>query len=423
MLNTIKKGFLPFLIGFSALSVSASAAFYSVFGLSKLFAGASTEVIIMAGSLEIAKLVTASLLYQYWDTINKILRTYLTIATISLMIITSMGIYGFLSSAYQDTFNQLTLVENEKKFIQQKVDFYQTDLDRYDKEIEQILANISTLSNAKATSIQVRDTTSSTGVRNTISTTELRLAQSRIEAEEENRKNVNEKRSITVDSLRKYQTQILELENNTEVAGELGPLKYISGLTGYPMDKVINILLLVIIFVFDPLAVSLVIASNFAWNQAFPKVKYKENLYGEIIEDKDDDNEEGEKGIYVDPDPNDLPPTSPEDNTRIILDNEEQPVKVTPVTTPPPKEILRFEEEIIDEKNDDFEDEEYDDLDLNKDGIVGEEEIKKAKERLEFLKIQTQTDLSGWRKNKITQEINSLEEKLFPNDDSETKIY
>jgi len=421
MLNTIKKGFLPFLIGFSALSVSASAAFYSVFGLSKLFAGASTEVIIMAGSLEMAKLVTASLLYQYWDTINKILRTYLTIATISLMIITSMGIYGFLSSAYQDTFNQLTLVENEKKFIQQKVNFYQTDLDRYDKEIEQILANISTLSNAKATSIQIRDTTSSSGVRNTISTTELRLAQARIETEEENRKNVNEKRSIAVDSLRKYQTQILELENNTEVAGELGPLKYISGLTGYPMDKVINILLLVIIFVFDPLAVSLVIASNFSWNQAFPKVKYKENLYGEIIEDKDDDDEE--EGIYINPDPNDLPPTSQEDNTRIILDNEEQPVKVTPVTTPSPKEILRFEEEIIDEKNDDFEDEEFDDLDLNKDGIIDEEEIKKAKERLELLKSQSQSDLSGWRKNKIIQEISSLEEKLFPNDDSETKIY
>ena len=125
MLKNIKKGMLPFLIGFSALSVSGSAAFYSVFGLSKLFAGASTEVIIMAGSLEIAKLVTASLLYQYWDTINKILRTYLTIATVILIIITSMGIYGFLSAAYQETFNQLTYVDNEKKFIQQKVDFYQ----------------------------------------------------------------------------------------------------------------------------------------------------------------------------------------------------------------------------------------------------------------------------------------------------------
>ena len=285
MLKNLKKGFLPFLIGFSAISVSGSAAFYSVFGLSKLFAGASMEVIIMAGSLEVAKLVTASLLYQYWDKINKILRTYLSIATIILVIITSMGIYGFLSAAYQDTFNQLTYVENEKKFIQQKVDFYQQDLTRYDKELQQILDNISTLSNAKSQSIQIKDTSVVGGIRNTISTAELRLAQNRITVEENNRKNVQVKRDIAVDSLRKYQSKILELDNNTEVAAELGPLKYISGLTGYPMDKIINILLLVIIFVFDPLAVSLVIAANFAFNQAYPRKKYIDNLYGEKIEE------------------------------------------------------------------------------------------------------------------------------------------
>ena len=243
------------------------------------------EVIIMAGSLEVAKLVTASLLYQYWDKINKILRTYLSIATIILVIITSMGIYGFLSAAYQDTFNQLTYVENEKKFIQQKVDFYQQDLTRYDKELQQILDNISTLSNAKSQSIQIKDTSVVGGIRNTISTAELRLAQNRITVEENNRKNVQVKRNIAVDSLRRYQSKILELDNNTEVAAELGPLKYISGLTGYPMDKIINVLLLVIIFVFDPLAVSLVIAANFAFNQAYPRKKYIDNLYGEKIEE------------------------------------------------------------------------------------------------------------------------------------------
>ena len=96
MFKTLKKNFLPFIIAFSALSVSASAAFYSVSGLSKLFAGASFEVMVMAGSLEVAKLVVASLLYQYWDTINKGLRAYLSIATIILVLITSMGIYGLL---------------------------------------------------------------------------------------------------------------------------------------------------------------------------------------------------------------------------------------------------------------------------------------------------------------------------------------
>ena len=99
----MKKRLFPLLITLAALLVSGSAAFYSVFGLSKLFAGAATQVIIMAGSLEFAKLVVASLLYQYWDTINKWLRSYLAIACFVLMIITSGGIYGFLSGAYQST--------------------------------------------------------------------------------------------------------------------------------------------------------------------------------------------------------------------------------------------------------------------------------------------------------------------------------
>jgi hypothetical protein len=192
-LNSIRKGTFPIIIAISALSVSASAAFYSVSGLSKLFAGASFEVIIMAGSLEVAKLVIASLLYQYWDTINKILRVYLSIATVILVLITSMGIYGFLSAAYQDTYRQLTVKENQIAFLDQKREFYENDVNRYDEELERISNNISTLSNAKATSIQVRDTTSSTGLRSTVSTAELRLSQQRIEVEEENSKMFKQK--------------------------------------------------------------------------------------------------------------------------------------------------------------------------------------------------------------------------------------
>jgi len=278
-MKNLKKGLFPFIIAFSALSVSGSAAFYSVYGLSKLFAGATFEVIIMAGSLEVAKLVTASLLYQYWNTINKLLRTYLTVATVVLVLITSMGIYGFLSAAYQDTYRQLTIKDNQTSFLEQKRDFYQLDVNRYDEELERISSNISTLSNARSQTIQVRDTSVAGGVRTTISTSELRLAAKRIETEEENRKNVQAKREIAADSLQKYQLQILELENNFDVAGELGPLEYLSGLTGTPMDKIINILLLVIIFVFDPLAISLVVAANFAFSKAFPK--RKKNLYGE----------------------------------------------------------------------------------------------------------------------------------------------
>tara|TARA_R110002072_G_scaffold7239_6_gene39719 strand:- start:2058 stop:3290 length:1233 start_codon:yes stop_codon:yes gene_type:complete len=295
MLKRFTKGIFPGIIALSALSVSASAAFYSVSGLSKLFAGASLEVIIMAGSLEVAKLVIASLLYKYWDTLNKGLRTYLTVATVVLVLITSMGIYGFLSAAYQDTYRQLTTKENQTAYLTQKKDFYEKDVIRFDSELERISSNISTLSNAKSSSIQVKDTSLAAGFRTTISTSEIRMASKRIEVEEENRKAVQEKRVVAADSLQKFQLEILELDNNTEVAGELGPLQYLSGLTGTPMDKIINILLLIIIFVFDPLAIALVVAANFAFDQA-----YKRNLYGELEDEpkpdlwSDLDNEDPE---------------------------------------------------------------------------------------------------------------------------------
>ena len=302
MLKNIKQGMFPFLIAFSALSVSASAAFYSVYGLSKLFAGAQFQVIIMAGSLEFAKLVTASLLYQYWDSINKTLRTYLTVATVILVLITSMGIYGFLSAAYQDTYSKLSIAENEIKFLENKKVFYEEDVARFDEELKRISENISVLSNAKASSIQVRDTASATGFRQTISTAELRLSQQRIEVEEENRKNAYLKREVAADSLQKYQLKILELQSNNEVSAELGPLQYLSGLTGTPMDKIINILLLIIIFVFDPLAISLVVAANFAFDKAYPKIKKRENLYGEQVpvKEKEITLEEDETNAFDD---------------------------------------------------------------------------------------------------------------------------
>lgn len=278
MLSKLKKVSLPIIIALSALSVSGSAAFYSVYGLSKLFAGAKLQVIIMAGSLEVSKLVIASLLYQYWNTLNKVLRTYLTVAAFVLVLITSMGIYGFLSAAYQETYSAYTVSEKRISFLQQKEAFFSEDVSRYDTELERISTTINELSKARATQIEVRDTTSATGLRTTVSTAELRLAQERIASEEANRKEVQAKRTVAADSLQSIQIQILELESNSEIAAELGPLKYISEVTGWEMSKIVNILLLVIIFVFDPLAISLVIAANFAFAQLRPE----ETLYGEL---------------------------------------------------------------------------------------------------------------------------------------------
>ena len=360
----------------------------------------------MAGSLEFAKLVTASLLYQYWDTINKTLRIYLSIATVILVLITSMGIYGFLSAAYQETYSKLTAVENQKGFIQQKIDFYQNDVTRYDTEIERISSNISTLSNAKASSIQVRDTTVSGGFRQTISTTELRMAQSRINIEEENRKLAQEKRTIASDSLQKFQLQVLELDNNNEIAGELGPLQYLSGLTGISMDKIINWLLLIIIFVFDPLAISLVIAANFAFTQAYPKRKYKENLYGEKIEDKF-----SEWDNLEDIEVKDAEEIKTQDEFMKNLDNLEK-IKDW--------EAAERRMEIIGQNGNDGE--HYSELDLNQDGVIDEKEIETALEKIERLENRLKDPLSSWRSNKIKKEIEEIKKELY-NEDDTTKTY
>jgi hypothetical protein len=278
--------FRTLLLGLSALFVAFNAAFFSVSGLSKLFAGASLSVILMASSLELAKLITAGYLYNYWEKINKVFRVYLILGTTVLVLITSLGIYGFLTAAFQDTFNTFSITEKEKTFLQQKEKFWKDDVIRYDEELKRISDNIGTLSNAKSQQIQVRDTSVVGGVRTTISTSELRLAQKRIEVEEENRKGVQEKREVAADSLQSIQLKILDLETDSGVSSELGPLQYLSGLLDKPMDQIINWFILIIIFVFDPLAVALVIAFNNAvkvdkGEKDKKKVVEKRELYGE----------------------------------------------------------------------------------------------------------------------------------------------
>lgn len=134
MWEKIQIRIFPFLIAFSALSVSASAAFYSISGLSKLFAGAAFAVIIMAASLEIAKLVIASLLYQYRKNLPKLLKYYLSIACVILILITSMGIYGFLSAAYQETAAKAGNIDAQIALVETKRDNVKEQLIVYNEE-------------------------------------------------------------------------------------------------------------------------------------------------------------------------------------------------------------------------------------------------------------------------------------------------
>ena len=298
MLSNLKKGIFPFIIAFSALSVSASAAFYSVSGLSKLFAGASLEVIIMASSLEIAKLVIASLLYQYWGTINKALRTYLSIATVVLVLITSMGIYGFLSAAYQETANKSGNIDAQVSLVEVKRNNIKEQLSTYNSEKESINQSVTSLRSGLSNNVQSY-TDKKGNVITSSSSSNRKSLESQLDQATKRQTDVNARVDELNNKLFEYETEIVKIKTDPSVAGELGPLKFLSNLTGVAMDKIINILLLIIIFVFDPLAISLVVAANFAFEKAYPKKEYKENLYGEKEEIKLEDifNDEKKEGL------------------------------------------------------------------------------------------------------------------------------
>ena len=291
MLGYLKERLFPLLIAFSALSVSASAAFYSVSGLSKLFAGAAFAVIVMTASLEIAKLVIASLLYQYRKTLPKFLKWYLSLACVVLILITSMGIYGFLSAAYQETAAKAGNVDSQIALIETKRDNIKEQLFVYNEEKSSINSDVASLRNGLSNNkIQYTDTLGN--VITTTSRATRNALEKQLDQAIDRQTIINAKVDQLNEKLFNYETEIVEVSMSNEVAGELGPLKYLSGLTGIPMDEIINYLLLTIIFVFDPLAIALVIAANFAFAQLQPVTR--ENLYGEVVEVEEDTKPEFE---------------------------------------------------------------------------------------------------------------------------------
>ena len=279
ILKEIKKRIFPTMVALSALSVSVSAAFYSVSGLSKLFAGATFEVIIMASSLEVAKLVIASLLYQYWGKINKLLRFYLTLSTIILVLITSAGIYGFLSAAYQETATKSGIVDKKVEVLELRKGRFIDSRDYFITEKEVLDKSISSLRDGLSNNvIQYKDKETGQIITTTSSSTRKAL-QTELSSAVIQRDKISVKLETATDSVNSIDIKILDTESSAEIASELGPLKYLSELTDKPMNVIINVLLLIIIFVFDPLAISLVIAANFMFNQ---------------LKDKDEDLDESE---------------------------------------------------------------------------------------------------------------------------------
>jgi len=264
-----------------AILLAGTAAYFSVWGLSQLFAGASLAVIIMASVLEVGKVIITTALHKYWASLNRGLKVYLTISVVILMIITSAGIYGFLSNAYQKTANELEIHEGEINVLVSKKEAFQASIDENKKLITDKVKEKEGTSNRLNRRIDNIDFTKGNQSRRAdIATAEgnkrLNTISSEIDA-------LNAKNSVLLDSVNKYNVEVLELKSGSKIAGEVGPLKYISELTGTPMANVVNYLILLLIFVFDPLAIALVLATNriFELNgqqtPLEPKVEYDED--------------------------------------------------------------------------------------------------------------------------------------------------
>jgi hypothetical protein len=289
--------YFPYLVLLSALALASCAAYYSVYGLSKLFSAQSFAVIIMASILEGSKLVTATYLHRYWKKINFLLKSYLTIAVIILMMITSLGIYGFLTSAYQTTSDELTVLDKQVSVIEMKKDRFQDQLNSYSEEKNQLANSITELTKGLSNNkIQYRDKETNQIITTTSSSTR-RVLTVQLNDMKTQRNNVSLKIESLTDSITKLDLQVLDITSNSEVTSEVGPLKYISKITGLAMDNIVNYFVLAFIFVFDPLAVLLLISSNKAFE--LKTTKREEILKSPEINTDDWDEEETDKRMDI----------------------------------------------------------------------------------------------------------------------------
>lgn len=230
----------PYLILLVALLISGTSGYYSIIGLTKLFAGAVTEVAILGIVLELAKIVITTSLQRYWTLLSVSIRIYLISAIAILMLITSAGIYGFLSSAYQNTIITDTVATKVETAVDNRIDRYSTLKNELALEYSTISKNINDL---QQSGVDYTDKYYSDAIRK--------------------RDKISIKIDRVNDSIEKYDSKKLAgYTDNSHKTTELSSLKYISKLTGVDMDRILNYFLLLIIFVFDPLALAMLLVYN-----------------------------------------------------------------------------------------------------------------------------------------------------------------
>ena len=268
----MKEKFLPWFLLFCALGLSGTAAYYSVVGLSIVFVGVALPVIIMGSFLEVSKIAIATYLHDKWKETYGVLKIYLTIALVTLSLITSLGIYGLLSTGFQGNIAKLEINEKQVKNVEVKKKRFEEVKDELTKEKTTLDGDITKLRDGLSNNTTTQSVDGRTGQIITRANNanrksfEIQLSQAQV------RRDTIAKRIDNMnDSITKLDVDILNMESEEISGSELGALKYVSELLDWDIKRTANLFILILIFVFDPLAITLVIATN----QAF-KGKRKE---------------------------------------------------------------------------------------------------------------------------------------------------
>jgi hypothetical protein len=240
---------LKYLVGLSAIVVAGCAAYFSVTGLGVLFAGATVSVMVMAGSLEFAKLVAATYLKQQWDDIKGFNKWYLATSVATLMLITSAGIFGYLSNAFQQQNLELQKVERD-------IAVYQTQITKNDSEIARYTTQLNNQQNIRNSqesnlSKQIDNNRSTSRVSQMIRSADKEIASVSKRIDELTIQN-----NVALDSINAIKN------NNIELEREVGGFRFVAEAFNVPLNDVVKFFILIIVLVFDPLAVALIIAFN-----------------------------------------------------------------------------------------------------------------------------------------------------------------
>jgi hypothetical protein len=280
----MKEKFLPWFLLFCAVGLSFTAAYYSVLGLSILFASVAVPVMVMGSFLEISKIAIATYLHDQWKQTYLMLKIYLTTALVILSFITSLGIYGLLTTGFQENIAKLEIGDKQVQNIEVKKKRFEEIKTELTTEKNNLDKDISQLRNALSTNTTTQTVDRRTGQVTTRANAGNRRAfEAQLKEAQTRKDNIALKIDALNDSITNLDVSILNMESEAELGNELGAVKYVSEITGWDVKSVANIFILLIIFVFDPLAIVLVIATN----NAFENLKPKFNIYGEPKPEKE----------------------------------------------------------------------------------------------------------------------------------------